>query len=291
MTPGEPPGTIIMKSRFNSASRLLGVVSLAFLAFGQPVFGAEDKVASPAPAPRHNMTEVLVIENGSFRDRNLRSTPATLRNVINSITQDTRGLNINLVGVEDIVIENVRVQWTRPSRIDNENPNGSIRMLLQALSEASGKFNVRDFGPNDFLLFAGHRDVSRRSVEVFKISPPASVGRPAADIQAEIDMLETELTVYAKRFPAGHPQIDHRTLNIETLKAQLARVSRPPEQSNKDLEQIQDVIRVAMERISPGEAPPELKYHPGTGLMIVVGSETAIDVTRKVVAALRAGPH
>jgi hypothetical protein len=52
------------------------------------------------------------------------------------------------------------------------------------------------------------------------------------------------------------------------------------------IEQIEQAVTATLQLLNTPELQPQMQFHPGTNLLIVVGSEEAIDVARKVVAAL-----
>jgi hypothetical protein len=47
---------------------------------------------------------------------------------------------------------------------------------------------------------------------------------------------------------------------------------------------------MTLARLRPGEKLPEFQFHPGSNLLIVIGSPASVDVTRKVIAALERNP-
>jgi hypothetical protein len=46
------------------------------------------------------------------------------------------------------------------------------------------------------------------------------------------------------------------------------------------------VVLDTLQHLKSGQKKPTMQFHPGASLLVVVGGDEAIEVTRKVVAAL-----
>jgi hypothetical protein len=286
MTPGESPGASPMNSPRSSRPRLVTAAVFALLPFAFLPANAAENTAPATTTVRRAATDELVITNGTFL-RDGQSTEATLRNIVDAIVQRYPQVNVTMVGAENVLIRNLRLRWGKRSVTENFDPKDvPLRGMFAALREASGRqFNLEDFSPNDFLISAKEKPEASRRVEVFNLSSLPNI-RQDNVLQTELDRLETEMAVLTKRYAAEHPRVVENTLRIDTIKAQLARAPKRIDNTEKLLEEIQNVVRVTLQRIKPDEPSPEFKYHTGTGLLVVIGSESGLEVTRKVVAAL-----
>lgn len=286
---------------------------LVFLPFAFSNLSAADVAAEAtpkAPAASSGTSDgPLVIKSGFFPGKDGTRTRATIRNLIDWISQRYPDTNITVVGVEDVVIENLALQWRRTRQ---PAPEGEIAQraypplegLLVALSEASGrKFYVRQFGPNDFVLALDFAQSPPQTTEVFNLSPLMGArNRPA--LLEEIQRGEIELGILQKNggpTPGSNaPHIAAIQYRIEVAKKLLSQSSTTAVDVEKLIEKIQTVavqavaqsmtLRESSNGRSPSGAFPQFKYHPGTNLLVVVGSPDAIDITRKVIAALEKNP-
>lgn len=261
--------------------------TLLLLAFvsALPTFAAE----SDTVLAKRTLPTEIVIKNGMLEHDGQR-TPATLRRVVDLIAPAYRKLTVRMVGAENVVIQDVTLRLPRRDIVDGKTVEPSLHSLFAALRAASGnRFQVQAFSEQDFLLSLGDGQHVQpgRSTEVFKLGAMlgGSPGNPA--IQADIDHVEAERAVFAKRHGEKHPKMAELNDRIDVLKAIQARSAAPRTEPAKLIAQIQDVVRITLETLNPGQQQPEFKFHAGTGLLVVIGTEEAINVTRKVVAALQ----
>src|SRR4051812_47558927 len=109
------------------------IIPLALLSLQAPESRAAEIPSEVAP---------LVVANGRFQ-RDGKSTAATVRNLIDFVQQRYPNANITIVGADDIVIEQLTLQWRdRLSRDDNGVTRPMpppLRSVLTALAEASGR--------------------------------------------------------------------------------------------------------------------------------------------------------
>ena len=249
-------------------SLLVSCCSLSFSA--DPV---EKPEAFPT-ASRKPPGEQLVIVKGVFT-RNGENVPATVRNLVDLVLQSYPDATITLVGVENIVIENLTLTLRRV-RVFADPATAKpqpVLSVLTAFAQASGrKFFVQPFSENDFLLSADIAP-SRQLTEVFNLGTLIKSNQGKLFTEDALRRLEA----------AGIGKEE-----AEIIK--LTQSSAPPPSPQKLIEQIQDAVATTL-RISSRDPMPEFKYHPGTNLIIVVGTEPAIDATRKVIAALEKTPQ
>ncbi|MEO6567818.1 MAG: hypothetical protein ABIO94_03570 [Opitutaceae bacterium] len=251
------------------------------IAFCSICRSAEESPPAKAGSSNFISADELVIANGVFNFG--KPTPATMRNLVDTILRlRFPEMNITLTGAEDVRVENATIRWRKRPLTEDVSNSGAVRATLSALREASGrKIEVQDFGPNDFVISAVPGAGTRRLVEVFRLS--LLTGEPSgAEVTREITRLEVERSLMADSFGAEHPKMKQNAGQIDRLKRQLADASAKPAP-----DQIRDAVRMTLEELKSGEPLPEFKYHPGTGLMIVIGGEQGLEITRKVVAALR----
>jgi hypothetical protein len=81
------------------------------------------------------------------------------------------------------------------------------------------------------------------------------------------------------------PEKEFLLKEIAALKEQLEQ-DPSDEEINKLLAQISEMVTEALNKLQPDAKPPEFQFHKGTDLLVVIGSASAVDITRKVVAAL-----
>lgn len=276
-----------------SSSRCRVSLTLVFfLSLLPPAFTAAEAPASATPnsepSSRTGRNEPLVIVGGVFPGKKGDRTPATVRNLIDVINDRYRDANITVVGVEDVVVENLTLQWRRGrATLENSEPLPPLLGILEALSQASGrKFMVQHFSPTDFVLSPlAHPETSRQTTEVFNIATILGVGRNKAAFDEHLRLAETEMTVLRRRYGDKHPRILEASERIDVLKAQYPPASVGLQKAENVIQQIKDVVV----RSKGGEVP-KFEYHPGANLLVVIGTADAIDFTRKVIAALEKNP-
>jgi hypothetical protein len=263
---------------------LAAILALA-VAFALPVFAAQPERVTNEKRPP---PDEIVIKNGML-EHNGQRTPATLERVIDLIAPAYKRLTVRMVGASNVVIrDDVTLRLPRRQIVDGKEVEPSLHSLFAALRAASGnRFQVQAFSDYDFLLSAdAHYAQAGRTAEVFKLGHLISGPTGNPGLQADIDQVEAERAVLSKRYGDKHPKMAELTDRLEVLKAMRARATSSRTDSVKLLDQIQEVVRDTLERLKPGEPAPEFKYHAGTGLLVVIGSEEAVAVTRKVVDAL-----
>ena len=135
-----------MKSSASSFSRLLVIAIGVSLHVGLPTVRAQ---TNPAPAPAKTVDdEPLVITKGKFT-RDGQSVPATVKNLMELVRLRYPDANITVVGVDDVVIENLTLHWARyrgdaPVGEIARRVNPPLRAVLTTLSAASGHKFVAD---------------------------------------------------------------------------------------------------------------------------------------------------
>lgn len=280
---------------------LFTFVSALFLA-GQPATRAEEPAAPAPPSTparaRTDSDEPLVIANGKFT-RDGQSKPATVKNLVELVRLRYPDANITAVGVDDIVIDQLTLHWARyrdaPSLGEiSMRVNPPLKAVLTTLSAAAGrKFVPTMFSEKDVLLEVpeGLRGSSGSVVEVFNLSPFLTRGsRRTANVEEQLRNLQLELAVLSKRYADKHPSVVDLTNRIDLVKAQIAELGRSKAEVNQAasdlLGQIDQVVRSTLARQKAGEKPPEFQFHSGSNLLVVTGSDSAVNVTRKVIAAL-----
>ena len=280
-----------MKSLLSRSLLLILTFLIPVLLLELSAADATEKTAQTLPpAFRKISDEQLVIAKGVF-SLNGESVPATVRNLIDLVAKRYPDATITVVGVENVVIDNLALTLRKPKIFDNQE---SIRQplisVLMAFSEASGrKFVVRGFSDNDFLLVAEGPSQSRQITEVFNLGVIMKQGRSKAAIEDDIRRAEIERSVLKNRYEEKHPRMVEIVDRIEIFKKIAAQTTPASPDVAKLIEQIQSAVDSANE-LKGGRLSPEFRYHPGTNLLIVVGSEEAVDVIRKVIAALEKSP-
>jgi hypothetical protein len=235
------------------------------------------------PDSRH-MPPPMVIEIADGKifgtSENGKPLPATLRNIVPLFEKRHRDLSITMVGVENVLIDKITLRIaSRPPALD---------IAFAALAEASGrKFRAQRFGESDILLVSDPQGGPARGVEIFNLSSLlGSVDIAVAD--RRIREMEVMLAVLRKQLGEDHG----RVADVKTDLAIAAALRANPAQPNDSTKVIEDIKEAVVATLNQLKLPePEFRFHPGTHLFIVIGSGDAIDVTRKVIAALEKTPH
>jgi hypothetical protein len=196
-----------------------------------------------------------------------------------------------MIGVDDIVVGDLVLQWApRPAEHYASPQPPPLNLVLKALSEASGrKFRVSD--PEDaqtFLLFKDD-DPGRlgpRVVDVVYIGRLLGNGLSKTSIEEKLNELQTRMSSLDERNPDYKSQKQYLSAEADVLKKQLEQANPSDEEINKLLGQISEIVTEAVTKLQPDAKPPEFRFHRGTNLLVVIGPGAAVDITRKVVAAL-----
>lgn len=250
-----------------------------------------DSEATPVVVQR------LVITKGALENKK----PATLRNVVDYICRIHPEANITLVGVDEVLVGDLVLRSVALFRPPEHVPGTSItsaemiarkmpiEAMLTAVEAASGyKFKTRGFEPNTFVLLPPDGSSRPRTTEVFNLGTMKQ-SRLNAQVQEKIRELETELAVLRASYGEKHPMTLDHLARLKALNAQLQETSPSSSDSAKLVERIREVVLLALAP-RPGEAEPDFKFHPGANLLVVAGTEEAVEVTRKVIAALEKTP-
>jgi hypothetical protein len=259
------------------------VVSLLFALSGTS-FAADDRDQARATrlAQLNSNSSELVIKNAAFVS-DVDSTPkaATMTNLVRALLRKYPEVNITIVGAEGVSVDNATIRWRERSSLYSNS--ASARATLTALREASGrKFDVQEFGDGDFLVSTQRAGASGRSIEVFKLGRliGETIGLP---VQKEIARLQNERGMLSANHGPEFPR-------MKQIAAEIAGLERQTEASEALcyalLDQIRHAVGTTLEDLKSTEPMPEFKLHSGTGLMIVIGGEQGLEVTRKIVAAL-----
>jgi hypothetical protein len=260
------------------------IIPLALLSLQAPESRAAESPSEVAP---------LVVANGRFQ-RDGKSTAATVRNLIDFVQQRYPNANITIVGADDIVIEQLTLQWRdRLSRDDNGVTRPMpppLRSVLTALAEASGRrFEVQEFGNLDYVLRGWRADAARAATRIFNLRALMAPSAKARDLEDELQMVQTQLRGMLPRVSIGAMSKDDLVPlenRVAIIKRRLDEIPKPEVELDRLLAQIREVVELTLKLSHPGEGVPDFKYHPGSGLLIAVGSETAVDTTRMVIEAL-----
>jgi hypothetical protein len=235
----------------------------------------------------------LVIADGVLRDYLVDGKPATatLRNLVPIVQRHYPASNITMIGVDDIAVGDLVLQWA-PKPPDPHAPLRSppLNLVLRALSEASGhKFRVSDpEDPFTFLLVKSDDPgaLGPRVADVVYIGHILSHGINKAEIEVKLIDSQTRMSLAEERYGEKYPGKDDLSDLTAVLKKQLERANPSDEEISKLLTQISEVVTDTLTKLQPDAKPPEFQFHKGTDLLVVIGSASAVDITRKVVAAL-----
>jgi hypothetical protein len=248
---------------------------------------------APTPTPVSNTDSTddarLIISNGLVAVPGGKPVRATLRNVIDVVHRRYPETNITLVGVDDVMVENLQLEWRKTSREpgDIQRDPPLVGVLAAIAAAANSPVAVQDFELKNFLLrrVEPQNDTARR-VEVFNLSRLLGVSS-AASLEEGLQFLTQQRDRLKEKYADKHPQVVDIEKRIEELQRQLASAAQPGKTNvNELLAQITQVVQDTLRTLNPDEKPPEFKFHPGSNVLVVIGSEQAVDVTRKVLAAL-----
>jgi hypothetical protein len=281
--------------RPNFDSRLLAGV---LLILSCPLIAAD----IPQNEPR------LVITNGNVTSGISSNRPvrATLRTIGDEIMRRYPTVTINIVGVEDVVVGDLTLSW--PPRHSSVAEDDSTSVILAALVETmdTPTFSISRPAKNQFLLARAHgreRGGTPRGIDVFNLKRFLEGTLDKAALEVEVHQLELRLQTLNARYERIAGEIargtrasgeqnevknelvmvkEHLQLAVKRLK----RASPSKDETSKRLDQLIEVVRTTLAKLGSREEVPEFDYHAGTYLLVVIGSDAAIDVTRKVVTAL-----
>jgi hypothetical protein len=267
-----------------SASTSLPLLFLA-LTLGFPRSdAAEAATAEDAP---------LIVTAGKFTHDG-KTEPATLKNLVDFIHQRYPRANVTLVDVEDLIVDHLRLQWRgRPDRDDSGQRVMSpppLNGVLTALAEASGRrFEIQSFSNQDFVLRAWQTAAGPLATRIFNLKALIAPSARTRDLEDELQMVQTQLKGMLPRVSIGamsKEDLAPLENRVAIIRRRLDEIPKPEAELERLLAQIREVVDMTLKLSHPSEGVPEFKYHPGSGLLISVGSEAAVDTTRMVIEAL-----
>jgi hypothetical protein len=269
--------------RFRS---LFGLAGAAAILCAAPVRAAD--ASAPVPLPSVTDQTPLVIANGVLRDYLVdgKPAPATLRNLVPIVQLHYPASNITMIGVDDIVVGNLVLQWAPKAREANAPAQPPpLDLVLKALAETSGgKFRVSDDRDSLSFLLVKYDDpgvLGPRVADVVYIGNILNRGIDKKRIQENLNYFQDHVS----SLDGNIQKKEFLLKEIAALKEELAQDPSDVE-INKLLAQISEAATEALTKLQPNATPPEFQFHKGTDLLVVIGSASAVDITRKVVAAL-----
>ena len=194
-----------------------------------------------------------------------------------------------------------------PSSGGRDQQDAAVNAVLTALVEATDNraFSVSHLGENQFLLARPRSELARatRNVEVFNLKLYLEGPGERAMLEADLHERELQLELIESQRDRIKAAVSTGSMSTEELKVvesqraqakermqlaakQLLRARPNKEETARRLDQLFQVVQSTLAKLDPDEKMPEFEYHAGTHLLIVIGSDPAIAVTRKVVAAL-----
>jgi hypothetical protein len=271
-----------------SLSRLVVAICIGMLALAPVSLRAAETSATPATPPSAD-DRTFVIANGTFV-RDGKSVPATVRNLVEFLVARYPVANVLVAGPDDVLLGDVTLRWGPGTSLTPGKP--PIESMLVALSEMSGgKFKWSNTGQNTWVVFSAptNNRANSRYAEVFNLGAAAGHNR-IKDFERHLNDLETNLAIVRKVRGEGHPEVENLRVQVAVQKAHLAG-AEPPRDLTKLIEEIQTTVQATLRQLKSSAKPPEFQFHPGTNLLIVIGGDEAIEVTRKVVAAIDKNPR
>jgi hypothetical protein len=248
--------------------------------------GADASV--PVPLPSVSDDTPLVIANGVLRDYLVDGKPAraTLGNLVPIVQRHYPASNITMIGVDDIIVGDLVLQWAPKVSVPNLPPRPPpLNLVLLALTEASGrKFRASDNQDSSTFLLVKYDDpgvLGPRVADVVYIGNILNHEIDKKKIQENINYFQDHVSSLVGNIP----EKEFLLKEIAALKEQLEQ-DPSDEEINKLLAQISEMVTEALNKLQPDAKPPEFQFHKGTDLLVVIGSASAVDITRKVVAAL-----
>lgn len=259
--------------------------------------------AEPTPPERR-----LVIAKGTFTGGapNARPTPATLGNLADELMRRYPTITVNIVGVESVAFTDLTLRW--PVQTADQQEEAAVAAILRALQEAAGEraFTLDRPSLNQFLLSnpraRGNSPASRR-IDVFNLKTYMRGTGDKAAWEMELRQGELQLRALNANYERAKAQAstgqrpsseaDAFKNELQIMQERLTLVDKKVRRANPTaqeistrLNQLIEVVRSTLAKFNPAEKAPEFEYHDGSHLLIVIGSDEAIDVTRKVVTAL-----
>jgi hypothetical protein len=273
-------------------SRLPLLIFLAFATLlpalsAQDASGTPNSSKSPARSP-----DLLVIVNGRIAGESANGgpdAPATLRNILDLLQPRYPQANIIVIGADDIVIPNLVLRRRVASGpVVGRPADPSLITVLTALSVASGrKFEIREVTPNEFVVERTNTTRDSRYPEVFNLTRYINRGQNPG-LSVALRETEAELSVLRKNYGDKHSRVIDLKQRVDMLKTALA--PKSAQEVENDIARIMEIVERTLKLMKEPSPPPEIQFHSGTNLLVVVGDDVAVEVVRKVVAALESAP-
>ena len=244
-----------MKTRLLPASLLI-ISSVAALCLA-PVLYAQSK---PAVGKTPYALEIV---DGKFIHKG-KEQPATLVNVVDALREMFPEFNIAMV--PDLAHVKVMDLKFRPA----DGGSTALEEVLTALRVATG---------NRFAWRTGAASTNQSFLDPNTGWAPSIAGG-SPDL--------TRLYMLSLSMDESAPQ-SKRAVEVFNLHGYLEQLG-PNSDVERNLEQLKEMIAKALVALNPdgsgGSDEPELQFHPGANLLIVIGSPEAVELARKIVTAL-----
>ncbi len=243
-----------------------------------------------------NQGSCILLENGDY-------TSLTLGNVVAVIRHLFPKQNIIISGNPEFHFKNVTLNWKRTD--DLRQLDATLDVLVAA---SNGAFTVKKVWPAD-----GTHTVEStsnglglawdNSAYVFSFTAPKPAAAPVLHVAVfnlapqrdpALAATESELrnaqaaieNLVAKGYLEGHPEVRSATSRVEQLKEQQRELTLlQNEATARRMNEIESIVAETLRDLAIKDSPT-FRFHQGTNLLIVTGTDDALEVVAKIVTAL-----
>jgi len=300
--PVNPAAT--MKPSLFFPRRLFAVSLCALLACGLPGLFAATTTSTPpeaaagstavAPPTRYSVAPItgtiagltaaarpassLVIANGKIEPGGW---PATLTTVVARLAERYPNDTIILGdSVGEFLIPDLTIHF---GGVSDPSPMMDYLQVIVAASNGRLVLDGNPRGPYTITRRVATASQAPRHVAVFNLGLT-----PANDpsLEYELKQAQVELNVLQETNGPHHPTVEAKRVEIRTLEEQIAKQKAELEnQARTRLDQIKDILAQTLDSLGLNENV-SVQFHPGANLLIVTGSDAALDVATKIVTAM-----
>jgi len=274
-------------SRFPRILRLSSALGMLAVWVCLPCRGAPAESKIEVKPGTTLILDRLIIADGVMPEfiQDGRPPVATLGNVLKVFRSHfTVDYSVTLLGSDvgqKIVIPDLVLHWGRPDE------GSSLVADLSILAEATdGKFSVKAYSPRDILIRAEPTGrTNHAEVEAFNLAAYLGLNEPEA-LMPQLNALKQQYLILSAEYAENHPKMKTLQDKIHAIETAIADKRPSAEQIQRKVQGISDLVNETLASVSPSIPRPKSYFHPGTNLLVIVGTPDAIDAARKIIAAL-----
>jgi hypothetical protein len=281
-----------MKPTPFSPCRFFATGLCAFLAWGQPALFAATAASTPpggvaGPGLNSQFGSSLVIANGKIDSY---GPPATLNLVVARLAQRYPAESI-IIGAHagEVIIPDLTIHF------GGESDLPQMMDYLQAIVAAVGgdlvlTADYSNAGPYTISRRVSASAQAPKHIAVFNLGPAQATGQLDYALEAELAKAQLELSALTTTHGLNHPEVLAKNNEIQQLQMQIVqRKNDLLRQNDVHIEQIKDILAQTLDSLGLNENVG-VQFHSGANLLIVTGSDEALDVATKIVTAMGGTP-